>query len=127
MKLPLGIRCPIRWGRNYQAHAHPRLFPQHIQLTDGSTVRIVSVSDKRPFLKMGVDALSHPSWNPVLQSRMLVSEHGQVAKFKERFEHVADEASLSGFDGLVGRTPAKAARKKETMVAGSKSMPSKKK
>lgn len=91
-------------------------------------MRIVSVSDRRPFLKAGVDALSHPSWNPALKSRMLVSEHGQVTKFKERFEHVTDEASLSSFHGLVGAVPlTKAAGRKETTAAGSRARPSKKK
>lgn len=127
MKVPLCIGGSSNWRRGYQTHIHPRLFNQYIQLTDGSAVRIVSVSDKRPFLKVGVDALSHPSWNPVLKNRMLVSEHGEVTKFKERFEHVTDEASLSSFDGLVGVISAKVAKKKEAAVSGSKSKSGRKK
>lgn len=127
MKVPLCIGYSLSWRRGYQTHVHPRLFHQYIQLTDGSAVRIVGVSNKRPFLKLGVDALSHPSWNPVLKNRMLVSEHEEVTKFKERFEHVTDEASLSSFDGLVGVLSTKMTKKREAAVSGSKSKSGKKK
>ncbi|PJF18029.1 hypothetical protein PSACC_02180 [Paramicrosporidium saccamoebae] len=84
--------------RLYQNQAHPQLFRQVVQLTDGSTVRIVSLTKNRPFVKAGVDSLTHPSWNPQLRSRMMLSEHGEVAKFKERFEEMDD---LDAYDGLV--------------------------
>lgn len=109
----------LRAVRSYQTHAHPRLFWQIIQLTDGSTTRIASVTNSRPFVKVGVDALSHPSWNPRLRSQMLLNEHGEVAKFRERFE--VNEKSFEEFEGLVGevkkeskaKIPAKKASKKK--------------
>lgn len=71
---------------------HPQLFKQTIQLTDGSTVTITSVSDSRSFIKLGVDSLNHPSWNPLLRSKMLLSESGEVSRFKERFGEVENDA-----------------------------------
>lgn len=98
-------RRPITLGRLmllrrfYQTHAHPHLFRQTVQLTDGSTIRVVSLSNVRPFLRVGVDSFTHPSWNPQLRTQMQLSEHGEVAKFKERFGQV-DDSTLSAFDGM---------------------------
>ena len=77
--------------RLYQTHAHPRLFWQTVQLTDGSTTRLAALTPTRPFVKAGVDALSHPSWNVRLRSQLQLGEHGEVAKFKERFDVEFDE------------------------------------
>lgn len=105
--------------RLLQTHAHPRLFRQLVQLTDGSTVRVVSLSGQRPFVKVGVDALSHPSWNPQLLHRMRLSEHGEVAKFRERFADVNDTC-LQEFDGMFGPAPAKTASPAPSPAAPSK-------
>jgi ribosomal protein L31 len=86
--------------RLYQTHAHPQLFRQVIQLTDGSMIRVVSVTKDRPFVKTGVDSLSHPAWNPQLRSKMMLSEHGEVAKFKERFTGMGEE-ELNDFGGML--------------------------
>ena len=88
--------------RLYQTHAHSQLFRQTIQLTDGSTARIISVSSKRPWLKLGIDSLSHPSWNPTLRDKMMLSEDGEVGKFKNKFGNMVNDGGLAEFDGLVG-------------------------
>lgn len=98
--------------RLYQTFAHPQLFHQTVQLTDGSTIRVVATSNARPFVKVGVDSLSHPSWNPRLRNRMQLSEHGEVARFKERFSGMG-EGFLEDFgtmlDTSVDRPPAEKA------------------
>lgn len=88
--------------RAYQTFAHPQLFRQTVQLTDGSTVRLVTISSQKPFVKLGIDSLSHPTWNPQLRNKLLLSEDAQVTKFKDRFANTANETLLGEFDGLLG-------------------------
>jgi ribosomal protein L31 len=82
-------------------HTNPRLFKQFLQLTDGSTIFVSSLSPNRPFIKLNMDASSHPSWNPKLRDTLLLSDHGEVAKFRNRFG--SDDSDFTGaadmFDG----------------------------
>lgn len=66
-------------------HQHPREFKQYIQLTDGALSCITTLSPSRPFMRLNIDSLSHPSWNPKLRDQLLMADHGEVAKFRKRF------------------------------------------
>lgn len=86
-----------------QKLAHPRKFGQVIQLTDGSTIRISTLSPEKPFLKLTADSFSHPSWNPNLMNKLKLSEHGEISRFKQRFnESLLNEDTLSEFGDLMG-------------------------
>ena len=64
---------------------HPQKFIQWLTLTDGSKIATTSISPVRPHIKLQVDSLSHPSWNPQnLTQRRLVSSE-QLEKFKSRY------------------------------------------
>lgn len=112
--------------RAYQTHAHPQLFRQTIQLTDGSTVKIASVSSQRPFIKLGIDSLSHPTWNPALRNKLLLSENAEVAKFKDRYSGTANDSLMQEFDGLLG-TLLKDTTSKKKKVTKAAASPNKKK
>ncbi len=68
-----------------QIHVNPHQFKQYLQLTDGSITYVSSLSPSRPFVKLNIDSLSHPSWNPMLRDKLLLDDHGEVAKFRKRF------------------------------------------
>lgn len=99
-------------------HANPRIFKQSLQLTDGSTIFISSLSPNRPFVRLNMDASSHPSWNPKLRDTLLLSDHGEVAKFRNRFG--SDESDFTGaaemFDGTIRKVDSqtKTAEKQKT-------------
>jgi ribosomal protein L31 len=64
---------------------HPQKFIQWLTLTDGSRITITSISPVRPHIKLQVDSLTHPSWNPQnLNQRRLVNSE-QLEKFKSRY------------------------------------------
>jgi ribosomal protein L31 len=66
-------------------HIDPHRFKQYIQLTDGSVTCISSLSPQRPFIKLNIDSLTHPSWNVKLRDKMLLDDQGEVARFRKRF------------------------------------------
>lgn len=105
--------------RYLQSLVHPQLFRQTVQLTDGSTVRVASVSKGRVFLKVGLDSLCHPSWNPQLRSRMHLSEHGEVSKFKERFAGMNEDV-MDGLNDFVKKSGKEESRKIGTAKLKSK-------
>jgi ribosomal protein L31 len=85
-----------------QKFAHPRRFSQIVKLTDGSTTKMSSFSPSKPYLALNVDSLSHPSWNPALLNSLRLSEHGQVARFKGRYQDSSySETSLDELAGLM--------------------------
>ncbi len=93
-------RCIAFWGsavssRRYQTATHPQLFRHTVQLTDGSTIRLVSVTPNRPLVKLTVDAFCHPTWNPHLKDKLAFAEDGEVRRYKERFENVPDELDFT--------------------------------
>lgn len=112
--------------RFFQNFAHPQTFRQTVQLTDGSTIRVVATSNVRPFVKVGVDSLSHPSWNPRLRNKMQLSEHGEVAKFKEKFSSM-DDTSLEDFGDMMDTNTSKAATVKPPPAKRPTSKPARKK
>ena len=89
--------------RYVRARVHPQLFMQTVQLTDGSLTRMPSLSPSRPFLKLSIDAQSHPAWNAGLCSRMLMEDNGEVKKFKDRFAElsVSEDEMADVFGGMV--------------------------
>lgn len=36
-------------------------------------------------VKLNIDSLSHPSWNSSLRDKLLLDDHGEVARFRKRF------------------------------------------
>jgi len=53
-------------------------------------------------MKLNIDSQSHPSWNSKLRDKLLLDDHGEVARFRKRFggegENIFAEAAV-GFSG----------------------------
>lgn len=84
-------------------HIHPQNFKQYIQLTDGSISYISCLSPSRPFIKLNIDSLSHPSWNSKLRDKLLLDDHGEVARFRKRFGSGENDFTAAA-DQFVGET-----------------------
>lgn len=76
--------------RFYQKATHPHHFRQILEMTDGSCIETTCMSSKRQFVKLALDSLNHPSWNPSLSDKSLIDEQGKISKFEKRFGDVAD-------------------------------------
>ena len=87
--------------RGIQTYVHPQKFIRLLKLTDGSTIRVTSLSppplqatNSAPFTVslLNLDSANHPSWNPELRDRLLLDDRGQVAKFRAKFENNQSES-----------------------------------
>jgi ribosomal protein L31 len=80
--------------RTIQSLVHPQKFIRLLKLTDGSMIRVstlspppISTSNAEYSVSlMNLDSANHPSWNPELRDRLLLDDRGQVAKFRAKFE-----------------------------------------
>lgn len=107
--------------RGIQTLVHPQKFIRLLKLTDGSTIRVSSLSppppqqvslNSAPFTVslLNLDSANHPSWNPELRDRLLLDDRGQVAKFRAKFESNSTESSSDNLDvtdysGFLGMDP----------------------
>lgn len=83
-----------RLSSSASSHKNCHHFKQYIQLTDGSLSFVSSLSPQRPFVKLNIDSLSHPSWNLKLRDKLLLDDHGEVARFKKRFAGFEEDMSM---------------------------------
>lgn len=78
--------------REIQSLIHPQKYIRVLKLTDGSIIRVSSLSPPPstdvPFTVslLNLDSANHPSWNPELRDKLLLDDRGQVAKFRAKFE-----------------------------------------
>ena len=78
--------------RGIQSLIHPQKYIRVLKLTDGSIIRVSSLSPPPstdvPFTVslLNLDSANHPSWNPELRDKLLLDDRGQVAKFRAKFE-----------------------------------------
>lgn len=64
---------------------NPLLALRSVELTDGSTFLISSTTSLKPKIKLSVDSMVHPSFNPHMRNKLLLGESLEVTKFKERY------------------------------------------
>ena len=88
--------------RTIQTLVHPQKFIRLLKLTDGSIIRVSTLtpppnsSSKASVSLLNLDSANHPSWNPELRDKLLLDDRGQVAKFRAKFERSNDnEQELS--------------------------------
>lgn len=110
--------------RHYQKHLHPQVFPQTVQLTDGSTIELTAISPKRPLLVLPVDSINHPSWQGGRRDagafgtgRVTIDSHGRLAKFASKFGGMEEAFSL-GNDEIEYKMPAAASAKRDAGAKG---------
>ena len=60
-------------------------FLQYLVLTDGSRIVVPSVSPLRPVVKLPIDSLTHPSWNPDSLNKRKLQASDQLDKFRSRY------------------------------------------
>lgn len=101
--------------RGIQTLVHPQKFIRLLKLTDGSTIRVTSLTPPNNTLQnsapfsvslLNLDSANHPSWNPELRDRLLLDDRGQVAKFRAKFnqneegnsDNVTDYSDFLGMD-----------------------------
>lgn len=70
---------------------NPLLALRRIELTDGSTFIVSSTSSLKPKIKLSVDSLIHPSFNPHMRNKLLLGESLEVTKFKERYSFLRNK------------------------------------
>lgn len=64
---------------------HPNYHEIKVKMTDGSTFLTRSTWGKKgDVLKLDVDPISHPAWQP--GTHRLIESSGQLAKFRSRFK-----------------------------------------
>lgn len=63
-------------------------FVQHLVLTDGSRIAVTSVSPLRPVVKLAIDSLTHPSWNPDSLNKRKLQASDQLDKFRSRYAQI---------------------------------------
>lgn len=89
--------------RTIQSLVHPQKFIRLLKLTDGSMIRVSTLSPPPisasnadyTVTLMNLDSANHPSWNPELRDRLLLDDRGQVAKFRAKFEKKQENVDLS--------------------------------
>lgn len=64
---------------------NPLLALRTVELTDGSTFLVSSTTSLKPKIKLSVDSMVHPSFNPHMRNKLLLGESLEVTKFKERY------------------------------------------
>jgi ribosomal protein L31 len=85
--------------RGLQSLIHPQKYIRVLKLTDGSIIRVSSLSpppsNDVPYTVslLNLDSANHPSWNPELRDKLLLDDRGQVAKFRAKFEKNDDDIS----------------------------------
>lgn len=81
--------------RGIQSLIHPQKYVRVLKLTDGSIIRVSTLTPPPPSSTnvvpftvslLNLDSANHPSWNPELRDRLLLDDRGQVAKFRAKFE-----------------------------------------
>lgn len=88
--------------RGLQTLVHPQKYIRVLKLTDGSIIRVSSLSpppsNDVPFTVslLNLDSANHPSWNPELRDKLLLDDRGKVAKFRAKFEKNNDNGNNSG-------------------------------
>lgn len=88
--------------RGLQSLVHPQKYIRVLKLTDGSIIRVSSLSpppsNDVPFTVslLNLDSANHPSWNPELRDKLLLDDRGQVAKFRAKFEKNNDVGNNLG-------------------------------
>lgn len=83
--------------RFIQSQVHPQKFIRVLKLTDGSIIRVSTLTpppnltSQASVSLLNLDSANHPSWNPALRDHLLLDDRGQVAKFRAKFEKAASE------------------------------------
>ena len=81
------VKCQCQWNEM----THPQRFTRLLKLTDGSLIRVSTLSappSNAPFsfTQLNLDSANHPSWNPELRDRILLDDRGEVSKFRTKFD-----------------------------------------
>lgn len=64
----------------------PRLYPQRVVLSDGSTFTSYTTAPTPSIARMTRDVTNNPLWAPGTERRGLEDQEGRVGKFRRKFE-----------------------------------------
>ncbi|KAK1923226.1 hypothetical protein DB88DRAFT_341127 [Papiliotrema laurentii] len=83
----------------------PRIYPQRVVLSDGSTFTSYSTAPTPSILRLTRDVTNNPLWAPGTEKRGVTDEEGRVGRFRRKFEamdFMASEPAEGNAEGPEG-------------------------